>query len=115
VGHGRRRHLRRGAGSGHRHTTVRTPAQALSIGMLHGFAGTGAVVVLLIAALPSQLEAAAALAIFAPMSMVSMALCTSAFAWLLTRPAIEPLYRTVLIPSLGLFGVMFGLWYVGAG
>lgn len=113
-GHRRRRHLRRGAGSGHRHTTVRTPAQALSIGLLHGFAGTGAVVVLLIAALPSQLEAALALAVFAPMSMVSMALCTSAFTWLLTRPAIEPVYRTILIPSLGLLGVLFGLWYVGA-
>jgi high-affinity nickel permease len=114
-GHGRRRHLRRGAGSAHRHTSVRTPAQALSIGLLHGFAGTGAVVVLLIAALPSQLEAALALAVFAPMSMASMALCTSAFAWVLTRPAIEPVYRTILIPSLGLFGVLFGLWYVGAG
>jgi len=112
-GHDRRRHLRRGAGADHRHATVRTPAQALSIGMLHGFAGTGAVVVLLIAALPTQLEAALALAIFAPMSMASMALCTSAFAWLLTRPAVEPVYRTILIPSLGLFGVLFGLWYVG--
>jgi hypothetical protein len=114
AGHARCRHLRRGDGTGHRHASVRTPAQALSIGMLHGFAGTGAVVVLLIAALPTQLEAALALAVFAPMSMVSMALCTSAFAWLLTRPAIEPVYRTILIPSLGLFGVMFGLWYVGA-
>ncbi|HMJ03310.1 MAG TPA: hypothetical protein VK506_10230 [Conexibacter sp.] len=115
AGHGRRRHLRRGEGSGHGHTSVRTPAQALSIGMLHGLAGTGAVVVLLIAALPSQLEAALALAVFAPMSMVSMALCTSAFAWVLTRRALEPVYRTVLIPGLGLFGVMFGLWYVGVG
>lgn len=113
-GHDRRRHLRQGAGADHRHTAVRTPAQALSIGMLHGFAGTGAVVVLLIAALPTQLEAALALAVFAPMSMASMALCTSAFAWLLTRPAVEPVYRTILIPSLGLFGIMFGLWYVGA-
>lgn len=115
AGHGRRRHLRVGEDGDHRHTAVRTPAQAVSIGMLHGLAGTGAVVVLLIAALPSQLEAALALAIFAPMSMVSMALCTSAFAWVLTRRAIEPVYRTVLIPGLGLFGVMFGLWYVGLG
>jgi high-affinity nickel permease len=110
-GHGQRRHLRRGGG--HQHVAVRTPTQALSIGMLHGLAGTGAVVLLLIAALPTQLEAALALAVFAPMSLVSMALCTSAFAWVLTRPAIEPLYRTVLIPSLGLFGVVFGLSYAG--
>jgi ABC-type nickel/cobalt efflux system permease component RcnA len=112
-GHGHRRHLRRDDERGHQHMPVRTPAQALSIGMLHGLAGTGAVVLLLIAALPSQLEAALALAVFAPMSLVSMALCTSAFAWVLTRPAIEPLYRTVLIPSLGLFGILFGLSYAG--
>jgi High-affinity nickel-transport protein len=88
---------------------VRTGHQALGIGMLHGLAGTGAVVLLLVAALPDPLEAAAALAVFAPMSMVSMALCTSAFAWALTR---GELYRTVLVPGLGALGLLFGLWYV---
>jgi hypothetical protein len=112
-GHPKRRHLRRGEGEGHRHVHVRSPQQAFSIGALHGLAGTGAVVLLLIAALPSQLEAALALAVFAPMSIVSMALCTTAFAWVLTRPVIEPVYRTVLIPGLGMFGLMFGLWYAG--
>jgi hypothetical protein len=92
---------------------LRTSRQALSIGLLHGLAGTGAVVILLIAALPTQLEAALCLAVFAPMSMVSMTACTAGFAWVLTRPAIEPIYRTVLVPGLGVFGVMFGLWYAG--
>ena len=116
-GHRRRRHLRRGDGQahGHHHVKVRSPAQALSIGLLHGLAGTGAIVLLLIAALPSRLEAAAALAVFAPMSIASMAACTAAFAWVLTRPLIEPLYRTVLIPALGSFGMLFGLWYAGLG
>jgi len=41
------------------------------------------------------------------------AICTSAFAWVLTRPPIEPLYRSVVIPALGAFGLMFGLWYTG--
>jgi hypothetical protein len=113
-GHGRRRHLRRGPG-GHEHVKVRTRGQALSIGLLHGLAGTGAVVLLLIAALPSRLEAAAALAVFAPMSVVSMAACTATFAWVLTRPIIEPVYRMVLIPGLGAFGVLFGIWYAGLG
>jgi hypothetical protein len=107
------RHLRRGETTRHKHVQVRTPRQALSIGMLHGVAGTGAVVLLLIAALPTQLEAAAALAVFAPMTVVSMVACTSTFAWLLTRPVIEPVYRAVLIPVLGLFGVVFGSWYAG--
>jgi hypothetical protein len=94
---------------------VRTSRQALSIGLLHGLAGTGAVVILLIAALPTQLESALALAVFAPMSMVSMTACTAGFAWVLTRPTIEPLYRTVLVPGLGVFGIVFGLWYAGLG
>jgi high-affinity nickel permease len=113
AGHARRRHLRREGGHDHRHIAVRSPAQAAGIGALHGLAGTGAVVLLLIAALPTQLEAALALAVFAPMSIASMAACTAAFAWVLTRPIVEPVYRTVLIPSLGLFGVLFGLWYAG--
>jgi len=109
------RHLRREGPPEHHHhhAKVRSPQQALVIGMLHGLAGTGAVVLLLIAALPSKVEAAAALAVFAPMSVLSMALCTSAFAWLLTRPVIEPLYRTALIPALGIFGLLFGGWYAG--
>ena len=108
----RLRHLRKGAEE-HSHRHVRTPHQAFAIGTLHGLAGTGAVALLLVAALPTQLEAIAALAVFAPMSILSMALCTAAFAWVLTRPVIEPLYRTVVIPCLGVFGLMFGLWYTG--
>jgi hypothetical protein len=107
------RHLRRGGPGEHRHVRFRTPRQAFVIGLLHGVAGTGAVVVLLIAALPTQLEAAAALAVFAPMTLISMAGLTGAFAWLLTRRVVEPVYRAVLIPALGLFGLVFGLWYAG--
>ena len=107
-----RRHLRRGGG-GHDHRRVRTPQQAFGIGVLHGLAGTGAVVLLLVAALPDRLEAAAALAVFAPMSVLSMAACTSLFAWVLTRPLVEPVFRRLLIPVLGAFGLVFGLWYAG--
>ena len=113
TGHSSRRHLRRGAQHGH--VKVRSRGQAASIGLLHGLAGTGAVVLLLIAALPTRLEAALALGLFAPMSIVSMALCTAAFAWVLTRPIVEPVYRSVLIPALGLFGVLFGISYAGIG
>ena len=109
----RHRHLRQDAGSAHPHRDLRTPRQAFAIGTLHGLAGTGAVVLLLVAGLPDRLEAAAALAVFAPMSVASMAACTSVFAWVLTRPLIEPLYRRLLIPALGGFGLVFGLWYAG--
>jgi hypothetical protein len=113
AGHDAHRHLRRGDRHDHGHRTTRTRGQAAAIGVLHGLAGTGAVVLLLIAALPSPVEAALALGVFAPMSVVSMAACTTAFAWVLTRPVVEPVYRTALIPALGVFGLMFGLWYAG--
>ena len=113
--HEAHRHLRSDAEPRHRHHSVRTPRQAFGIGLLHGLAGTGAVVVLLLAALPSRLEAALSLAVFAPVTILSMAACTTVFAWVLTRPLIEPLYRTVLIPALGTFGMVFGLWYAGLG
>jgi hypothetical protein len=110
---GRHRHLRRGDSPAHGHRHVRTPGRALGIGALHGLAGTGAVVLLLLTALPTQLEAGLALAVFAPMSIVSMAACTTAFSWVLTRRVVDPVYRGVLIPALGAFGLMFGLWYAG--
>jgi hypothetical protein len=40
---------------------------------------------------------------------------TGAFAWLLTRRLVDPIFRTVLIPVFGMFGLMFGAWYVGLG
>lgn len=113
AAHDRRvRHLQKGSGH-HEHVHVRGPRQAFAIGVLHGLAGTGAVVVLLIAAMPGRLEALAGLAVFAPTTMLSMTLCTSFYGWVLTRPLIEPLYRRVVIPAMGAIGVMFGLWYAG--
>ncbi len=112
------RHLQPAGGAGHTHPAAedaRTPGQAFAIGAIHGLAGTGAVVVLLIASLPTRLEAAAALAVFAPMSIVSMSFVTAALAWTLTRPFVEPVYRSVLIPGLGLFGLLFGVWYAALG
>ena len=107
----RHRHLHHGA---HGHAG-RTPRQAAAIGVVHGLGGTGAIVVLLIAALPGRVEAAAALAVFAPMCVLSMAGITGLYAWVLTRRFVEPAYRTVLIPLLGMFGLVFGAWYAGLG
>jgi hypothetical protein len=97
----------------HEHHRLRTPRQALAIGALHGLAGTGAVVLLLIAAMPDPVAACAALAAFAPLSAASMALCTSGFAWTLTRPAVQPFYNAFLLPLLGACGLVFGGLYAG--
>ncbi|MBK5117749.1 MAG: hypothetical protein JJE23_12630 [Thermoleophilia bacterium] len=44
-----------------------------------------------------------------------MSALTAAFAWVLTRPIAEPVYRVVLIPLLGASGPIFGLWHTGIG
>jgi hypothetical protein len=106
------RHLRRGATAHHGHA-ARTPAQAFAIGVLHGLAGTGAVVLLLLAALPGDGGAVLALIVFAPMSVASMVACSAGFAWVLTRRRLAPVCRSVAIPALGTFGVLFGFWYAG--
>jgi hypothetical protein len=28
---------------------------------------------------------------------------------------IDPIYRSVLIPGMGAFGIVFGMWYAGLG
>lgn len=96
-----------------RRDPIRTSREALAVGVLHGLAGTGAVVVLLLAQLPSQTAAAFALLAFAPMSVISMVACTSGFAWALTRPAVLPLYSSYVLPALGAFSLLFGAWYAG--
>ena len=63
--------------------------------------------------MPDRLKAAAALAVFAPMTAVSMTAFTTLFAWVLTRPLVAPLYRRLLIPAIGAFGIVFGIWYAG--
>jgi hypothetical protein len=96
-----------------RPASVRRPREAFGIGVLHGLAGSGAVALLLIAAMPTQIEAAAALAVFAPMSVASMTACTAGFAWVLTRPSLAPVYTSVVVPAIGSFSLLFGLWYAG--
>ena len=107
------RHLHPGT-----HSHAGPPAEAIqaaAIGTLHGLAGTGAIVVLLITVLPAQGTALAALLVFAPMSVLSMAIFTAALAWLFTRRLFAPLFRRVLVPAMGAFGLVFGAWYAGLG
>ena len=70
-------------------------------------------VLLLIAAIPDPVAACAALAAFAPLSAVSMAVCTSGFAWTLTRPSVQSFSDTFLLPMLGAGGLVFGGAYAG--
>jgi sulfite exporter TauE/SafE len=91
---------------------VRTPAQAFSIGLLHGIAGSGAVAVLLIAAVPNRAVAAVALVVLA----LGCALSMTALSVVVGRIFTAHVARRRLvaaIPTLAGTALLFGAWYVG--
>jgi ABC-type nickel/cobalt efflux system permease component RcnA len=88
----------------------RSPAQAFGIGLVHGMGGSAGVGVLLLATIPDQAEAVAALLVLAIGTALSMAALSSAFGYAITR---GPLLRRTLAfaPALGTLTLVFGCWY----
>jgi ABC-type nickel/cobalt efflux system permease component RcnA len=123
--HGRleHRHLHPHAATGHDHPADhehrhepearlgRSPHQAFGIGLVHGMGGSAGVGVLLLATIPRQAEAVAALLILALGTAISMALVSSVFGHALTR---GPVLRRMLVfaPAMGVVTLAFGAWYV---
>ena len=105
-----------GQAAAHDHTHTpearlgRTPWGAFGIGLVHGTGGSAGVGVLLIATIPAQAEAVAALVVLALGTAISMALLSSAFGYAITR---GPVVRRMLAfaPAMGLMTLAFGGWY----
>lgn len=93
---------------------IRSARTAFVVGVVHGLAGTGAVVLLVLSLLPSRGEALAALLVFAPASIASMALVTGGWTWLLARPRLADVHRVAVVPLISLAALLFGLSYAGA-
>ena len=115
-GHVKHRHLHPHHAHGHDHehdpetALGRSPAQAFGIGLVHGVGGSAGVGVLLLAAIPSEGEAVAALLVLALGTAISMALLSSGFGWAIARGPV--LSRSVaLAPVLGTLTLLFGCWY----
>jgi High-affinity nickel-transport protein len=98
--------------SGHRHG-VRTRFGAFGIGLVHGMGGSAGVGVLLLAAIPDETVAVAALVVLALFTAVSMTIVTTGFGATLSIPAVA---RSVagVAPALGLASLAFGVWYAAA-
>lgn len=94
--------------------TPRTAVGAVGVGLLHGLAGTGALIVLLVAALPDRAHAALALTLFACASACSMTACTALYAQAAKRAATRA-RASLLSTGLAVVGLIFGATYlVGA-
>ena|SRR5436190_6671522 len=89
---------------------ARTPWQAYTIGLLHGTAGSGAVGVLLIAAVPDRTLAAAALVVLAVGCALSMTVLSATFGTLLTRQVARRRLASA-VPALAATAGVFGAWY----
>ncbi len=100
------------AAAGHRHG-VRTRFGAFGIGLVHGMGGSAGVGVLLLAAIPDETVAVAALLVLALFTAVSMTIVTTGFGATLSMPAVA---RSVagVAPALGLASLAFGVWYAAA-
>lgn len=89
----------------------------MGIGMLHGFAGTGALVVALpVTIAGSRAGALTVLAAFGLGTILSMSLFSAAAGWLLstTTGVSRRIHRTTIVLA-GLLSVAVGVWWIVAG
>ena len=108
------RHRRRGRdGRGTTATASGRRLGAFGIGLVHGMGGSAGVGVLLLAAIPDDTVAVAALLVLALFTAVSMTIVTTGFGATLSIPAVA---RSVagVAPALGLVSLAFGIWYAAA-
>lgn len=95
------------------HHRVRTPAQAFAIGLVHGLAGSGAVAVLIVAAVSDRRLAVLALVLLALGTAVSMTALSAVVGRTLSaargRRLLEP-----AVPGLAGAALCFGVWYAAA-
>jgi ABC-type nickel/cobalt efflux system permease component RcnA len=101
------------AGVAHPHPHPAAPRSALGafgIGLIHGVGGSAGVSVLLVAAIPDDLEAIIALSVFALFTTVSMGIASSGFGFTISRAPVRRVFSRVA-PALGALSLTFGAWY----
>jgi ABC-type nickel/cobalt efflux system permease component RcnA len=89
----------------------RTPLAAYCIGLVHGVGGSAGIGILLVGAISGGAAAATALVLFALAAAASMAFVSAALGTALVRPAIRR-RLALLVPVLGLAGLLFGVHYM---
>jgi ABC-type nickel/cobalt efflux system permease component RcnA len=94
----------------HEDALGRSPATAFVVGLMHGVGGTAGVSILLIGAISSEVEAVAALVLFAGATAVSMAVASAAFGRALATGPAQRRFAT-LAPGFGTLALVFGAWY----
>ncbi|HET9581909.1 MAG TPA: hypothetical protein VFP76_03755 [Gemmatimonadota bacterium] len=88
----------------------RSPLASYGIGLVHGVGGTAGTGVLMAAAVPGRVEGAVVLSVFALGTALSMAGLSAALGYGLAGERVAR-RLAVLVPPLGVIGVLFGVAY----
>lgn len=88
----------------------RSPLASYGIGLVHGVGGSAGTGVLMAAAVPGRVEGTLVLSVFALGTALSMAVLSAAFGYGLAGERVAR-RLAVLVPPLGVIGVLFGVSY----
>lgn len=91
--------------------TGRGARAPLLAGLIHGFAGSGALVLMATTMMPSTASGVLFMALFGLGSIVGMALTAAAMGYAAKRFVRAAVLRTAGVASLGLFSMGLGLWW----
>ena len=103
-------HVHGGGGHPHRTARARSPLQAFGIGVVHGMGGSAGVGVLLLASIHDRAIAAAALAMFAICTALSMTALSTGLGFTLSRGRVAGIFPRIA-PVLAVTSLIFGVWY----
>jgi ABC-type nickel/cobalt efflux system permease component RcnA len=93
----------------HRHV-LRSPLQAYTIGLVHGAAGSGAIAVLIVAAVPTRATAVLALLVLLLGTALAMTALSAAAGHAFGAAPLRRRFGAA-IPVLGASALLFGVWY----
>jgi ABC-type nickel/cobalt efflux system permease component RcnA len=94
----------------HAQHSVRSPAQAFGIGLVHGLAGSAGIAILIVAAVPNRTTAVAALFAMVVGTAVSMSVISAAIGRAFTAAGARRAFNRG-VPALAGAAWLFGVWY----
>lgn len=94
----------------HAESLGRSPVASYGIGLVHGVGGSAGAGLLLVAAIPGQIQALAGLLVFAGGTAASMAFVSAGFGFAVSRGPLARRFVT-LVPTFGTLSLLFGVWY----
>jgi hypothetical protein len=92
-------------------TDRRTLARPLLVGAVHGLAGSGALIALVVTTLPSTVTRLAYLTLFGVGSIVGMAALSGLLGWPIARAGSDRLFVRTVSLTVGCFSTALGLFW----